>query len=146
MSGMSTYLENTIVDFLFRAQAYTPPPTLYVALYTAEPAASGGGTEVSGGSYARAATTSGLAGWAGTQGAGTTAASNGTSATTSNNGAITFPAPTADWGVITAFGILDAASGGNLLFYGILTNAKTVNDGDAAPAFAAAALSIQIDS
>lgn len=146
MSGMSNFLENTLIDFLFRAQSYAPPATVYVALYTAEPSDAGGGTEVSGGSYARVAVTSGLAGWAGTQGAGSTTASSGTDATTSNNAAITFPAPTANWGVVTSFGLLDGLSSGNLLFYGALTTPKTVNNGDAAPSFAAGALSIQIDN
>ena len=62
------------------------------------------------------------------------------------NGAITFPAPTASWGVVTGTGIFDAATGGNMLFYGALTISKTINNGDAAPVFSAAALSFQIDN
>ena len=60
---------------------------------------------------------------------------------TSNNGAITFPTPTAGWGTVTHFGIYDAASGGNLLFFGALTIAKTVNQADTVT-FPAASLSI----
>jgi hypothetical protein len=87
-----------------------------------------------------------LTNFAGTQAAGSTTASSGTGGTTSNNGAITFPAPTANWGSVVAFGIFDALSGGNLLFYANLTVAKTVNNGDAAPSFAAAALTVQEDN
>lgn len=146
MSSMSNYLENQLVDFLFRAQSFSPTADLYVALYTVAPNQAGGGTEVSGGSYARVAVTSGLAEWAGTQGSGTTAASDGTSGTTSNNAAITFPAPTAAWGVVVAFGILDAATAGNLLWWADLTNSKTINNGDAAPSFGISELTVQLDT
>lgn len=146
MGMLSDYLENKLIDHLFRGQAYSAPATLHVGLLTAAPSDTGGGTEVSGGSYARVAVTGSLANWAGTQGAGTTTASSGNSGTTSNNGAITFPAPTANWGVVTHFAIYDAASGGNLMFYGALSASKTINNGDAAPVFQAAALSLQLDN
>ncbi len=139
---MSDYLENKLVDHIFRAQSFSAPATLYVALFTAAPSDSGGGTEVSGGSYARVSVTSALANWAGTQSAGSTTASSGTGGATSNNGAITFPSPTANWGTVTHFGIFDAASSGNLLFHGALTASKTINSGDAAPSFQAAQLAV----
>jgi len=142
MSAMSDYLENKLVDHIFRAQSFSAPATLYVALFTAAPSDSGGGTEVSGGSYARVSVTSSLANWAGTQSAGSTVASSGTGGQTSNNGAITFPSPTASWGTVTHFGIFDAASSGNLLFHGALTASKTINSGDAAPSFQAAQLAV----
>jgi hypothetical protein len=146
MSNMSDYLENKLIDFLFRAQAFTAPTVLAVGLFTANPSDAGGGTEVSGGSYARVNLAPSLANWAGTQSAGSTTASTGTSGTTSNNSAITFPAPSANWGVITGIGIFDATTAGNLLFWGALTASKTVNSGDAAPSFAAAALAPQLDN
>ena len=156
MAAWSDFAENKLIDFFFRAQALgvtggsaaagTGPATLHVALLTAAPSDTGGGTEVSGGGYARVAVTSSLANWAGTQGAGTTTASSGTSGTTSDNNAITFPAPTANWGTITHYAVYDASAAGNLLFYGALTASKTVNNGDAAPAFAAGALTFQIDN
>lgn len=145
-TSMTDYLENKIVDWLVRGQTFTAPATVYVSLHTAACSDSSTGTEVTGGSYARVAVTSALANWAGTQSAGSTTASSGTGGTTSNNGAITFPAPTANWGVITHFGIFDAASAGNQLFCAALTTSKTVNNGDAAPSFAAGALTIQIDN
>lgn len=156
MAAMSDFLENKLIDWFFRAQAIgitgasaaggTGPTNLYIGLLTAAPSDTGGGTEVTGGSYARVTYASSLANWAGTQAAASTTASTGTGGTTSNNTAITFPAPTANWGTITHFGIYDASSAGNLLFWGALTASKTVNNGDAAPSFAAAALSIQIDN
>lgn len=146
MASLSDYLENKLIDQLFRGQAYSFPSTLYIALFTANPTDTGGGTEVSGGSYARVAVTCSLANWAGTQSAGSTTASSGTSGTTSNNAAITFPAPTANWGVITGMAIMDAASAGNVLIWNALTTNKTVNNGDAAPVFSIGALTFQIDN
>ena len=141
MSAMSDYLENKLVDQIFRAQTAPTTTTLYIALYTAAPSDSGGGTEVTGGSYARVAVTSSLANWAGTQSAGSTTASSGTGGATSNNNSITFPTPTATWGTVTHFAIYDAASGGNELFWGALTIAKTVNISDTV-SFPAASLSV----
>ena len=130
MSAMSDYLENKMVDQLFRGQTAPTTSTLYVALLTAAPSDSGGGTEVSGGAYARVAVTSSLTNWAGTQSAGSTTASSGTGGQTSNNIAITFPTPSATWGTATHFGIYDAPTGGNLLFHGALSIAKTINESD----------------
>lgn len=146
MAALSDYLENKLIDWLLRGQAFTPPATVYVALLTAAPSDSGGGTEVSGGSYARVAVASSLANWAGTQSAGSTAASSGTGGQTSNNNAVTFPAPTANWGVVTHTALYDAASGGNLLAWGALGASKTVNNGDAAPSFSAGQLIFQLDN
>lgn len=146
MTAKTNYLENKIIDWLFRGQTFTPPPTLYFGLMTANADDAATLTEVSGGSYARVALTPSLANFAGTQGAGTTVASTGTTATTSNNIAITYPAPTANWGGITGMGIWDAPSGGNLLVYTPLSTPKTVNNGDAAPTFAAGAFTYQDDN
>lgn len=141
MSAMSDYLENKLIDQLFRGQTAPTTSTLYVALYTAAPSDSGGGTEVSGNNYSRASVTSSLANWAGTQSTGSTTASSGTGGSTSNNAAITFATPSASWGTVTHFGIFDAASTGNLLFWGALTTSKTINSGDTV-SFPAGTLSV----
>jgi hypothetical protein len=139
----STLTDNTVT---WTAIATMPAPhALYVALLTAAPSDSGGGTEVSGGSYARVSVSSTLANWAGTQSAASTTASSGTGGQTSNNNAITFPAPTANWGTVTHFAIYDMPTSGNLLWWAALTTSKTVNNGDAAPSFAAAALTLTED-
>ena len=90
--AMSDYLENKLVDYVFRGQAYTAPTTVRRPRHRCRNDTACG-TEVTGGSYARVAVTSSLANWAGTQSAGSTTASTGTSGTISNNAAITFPAP-----------------------------------------------------
>lgn len=147
MAALSDYLENKVIDWLMRGQTFTPPATVYVGLdTTADNDADSAKVEVSGGAYARVPVASSLTNWAGTQSAGSTVASSGSSGTTSNNGTITFPAPTANWGSIVGFAVYDAASGGNLLWYGPLGTPKTVNNGDPAPSFAAGQLSLQIDN
>lgn len=146
-AALSNYFQNKFIDWLLRAQTFTPPATVYVALATVAPTAANTtscGTEVTGGSYARVAVTSSLANWAGTQSAGSTTASTGTSGQTSNNGTITFPAPTANWGTVVGFCLMDAATNGNMLIFAPLTTSKTVNNGDAAPSFAIGALTYTI--
>lgn len=143
--SMSDYLENKLVDHVFRATAFTAPLTLYVGLSTAACTDAGFGTEVTLGAYARVAVTSATTAWLGTHGT-ITGASSGTNGTISNAAAITFPAPTANWGVVTHFFIADALTGGNLLVCQALTTSKTINSGDAAPSFAASALTFQVDN
>lgn len=146
-AATSNFTQNKWIDSFMRAQTALTPATIYITLDTTAGTAQACGTEVSGGSFARQPITSALANWAGTQGAGTTSASSnasGTSGTTSNNNPISFPAPTANWGTVVGFCGFDASSGGNLLFYAPLTTPKTVNSGDAAPSFAAGALTFTI--
>lgn len=150
MSSATDFFENKFIDWLLRGQALgitgasagagSGPTNTYVALFTANPTDAGGGTEVTGGSYARVAVASTLANWAGTQGAGTTTASTGTGGQTSNNNTIAFPAPTANWGTVTGYALFDASTGGNMLITSPLVTSKTVNNGDSAPAFPAGAL------
>jgi len=144
--SFTDYAENKLVDTLFRAQASGIPASWYVGLDTATCTEAGGGTEVTGGSYARVAVTSSLANWAGTQAAASTTASTGTGGTTSNNATLTFPAPTANWGSVVSVRVWDAASAGNAWLCFPLTIAKTINNGDAAPSFAAGALTVQVDN
>ena len=144
--ALTNYAENKIIDAVIRGQTLGAPATWYVALYTTCPTDSTGGTEVSGGSYARVAVTAGLTQWAGTQSAGSTTASSGTGGTTSNNATVTFPAPTASWGTVACWGLTDASSAGNIWVYSTLTVSKTINNGDAAPSFAAGAATFQIDN
>jgi hypothetical protein len=128
MANISDYYENKFIDHMLRAVAFTPPSTIYLALYTAAPTDAGGGTEVSGGSYARQSFT-------------LSAASGGA---TSNSADITFPTATANWGTIVAVGIFDASTNGNLLMWGTLTTSKTVSSGDTFK-IAAGDLDITID-
>lgn len=156
MASMSDFLENKLIDWFFRGQALgvtgasagagSGPTNLYFGLLTAAPSDTGGGTEVTGGSYARVTVACTTTNFDNTQNANTTAVSSGATGTTRNSIAITFPSPTANWGVCTHIGIYDAVSSGNLLFWSALVAAKTVNNGDAAPTFAINSLTLQIDN
>ena len=141
--ALSDYVENNAIDYIFRAQTWTIGATFYVGLSTAACSDSSVGTEVSGGSYARASITRSLANFAGTQSAGSTTASSGTGGQTSNNVAINFATPTAGWGTVTHFFISDASSGGNLILCQSLTTSKTINTGDSV-SFAIAALTVTL--
>lgn len=108
------YLDNNFVNLALRNTAFTPPATVYVALYTVAPTASGGGTEVSGGNYGRQLVTF-------------SAPVNGQ---TSNTADIVFPVATGSWGTITSFALLDNSSGGNMLYFGTLSSSRLVQASD----------------
>jgi hypothetical protein len=144
-SGQSTYSINKVtVDWLMRGQTFTQLTNVYVGLFStcpSSPTSTNAGTELSGNGYGRITVAASLAAWAGTQGSGTTAISSGTSGVTSNNAAITFSQATANW-TVNCVGIWDAATSGNLLFWGAVTGAPvTVGSGSTA-SFAAGALTI----
>ncbi len=113
MADFSDFLENELLDHVFRNSAYTPPAAVYLALYTAAPTDAGGGTEVSTGGYSRQAITFG-------------AASGGAIANTS---AVEFTASAANFGTIVAVGIFDASTSGNLLAWNEITSV-VINEGD----------------
>ena len=116
------------------------PATTYVGLFTAAPttnaSASYTGTEVSGSAYARVAVTS-SSGWSALSGGSTTPSQ------ISNAGVITFPTPTGSWSTIVAVGIWDAATTGNLLWWGTITS-QAIGTGVVA-SFAIGALVLTMD-
>jgi hypothetical protein len=113
VSAFSNYLENKVLLHVFGATAYSAPSTLYLALYTVAPDDTGGGTEVSGTSYARQ-----------------TIAFTVVNDTASNTSAVEFPTAGSTWGTVVAVGIFDNLTSGNLLAYGNLTSSKTIASGD----------------
>lgn len=133
MSNMSDYLEVQLRKHLFRTGSFTKPTVLGVGLFTVTPSDAGGGTEVTGGSYARVDLPPLDANWT---------APDSTGGLTDNAVAITFPTPSANWGTVVAFGIFDATTAGNLLVWGPITPNKTINNGDPAPSFAIGALDV----
>lgn len=116
MAALSDYAEKLLLDWAMTTGSATRPTAWYVALYTAAPSDSGGGTEVSTGGYARQSVTFDAASSPG--------------GTTSNNNTVSFTASGASYGTVTHIGIHTAATGGQLLWHGAMTASKTVADGD----------------
>jgi hypothetical protein len=133
----SNYLENAILDHVLGGGDFTRPATVYVALFTDSNTQTqrdaGTVTEVAGSAYARVAVTNNATNWP--------AASGGSK---SNGTAITFPTPTGSWGTVTAFGLYDASTAGNLLYHGDLTASQAVASGNTV-SFAVAALVVSED-
>ena len=125
MSAASNYLENKVLDHVLRNTSFSQPSGLYLALFnnTSGSAATNleAGTltdevSTSGTAYARTAITF-------------NAASSGSA---TNNGAVTFATATANWGSITHVAVMDGDTegAGNVLFWGAVTTAKTIETGD----------------
>ena len=111
--SFSNYLETEVLDHVFGGNAYTAPTTLYLALFTSDNTDSGGGTEVSGGAYARQSVAFTV---------------SGNTATTSAD--VEFPTATANYGTVVAVAVMDASTGGNQLAYAGLSSDKTIETGD----------------
>ena len=114
--AFSDYLEDKLLKHTFANTAYTSPGTVYLGLFTAAPSDTGGGTEVSGGSYARISCAFSVSG------------SDPTLCT--NSSAAEFATATGTWGSVGWVGVFDASSSGNLLAWAALTASKTVSSGD----------------
>jgi hypothetical protein len=110
----SDYLEVNLLNHVLRATSFTAPGAVYLAAFTVAPTDAGGGTEVSGGAYARQTITF--------------AAPSGNQVANSTD--ILFPIATASWGTVVHFGIFDAPSGGNLLYHTALAASRTIASSD----------------
>jgi hypothetical protein len=130
---MTSYLRKALGDESIGKAAFSQPAAVYLALFTSSPGDAGSLTgEVSGGSYARQDITAALSSF------------NLATGIASNTLAVDFPNPTGNWGTITYAGIIDAASGGNVLYYEALPNARAVVSGGRHVQFAVGALQIRI--
>jgi len=118
----SDYLELKVLDKVLGATDFTPPATVYFALYSVTPSDSGGGTELVTGTspgYARVAVTN-----------NTTNFPNASAGAKTTGADITFPTNTsggAAWLAAIAWAILDASTGGNLLLLGAMTSLACPN-------------------
>lgn len=118
MTAKADYLENAVINAALRNTVGPfPIAQAYLALFTAAPGETGGGTEVGAGvGYSR-------------QAVAFDAPSNGA---TQNTALESFgPCTTTNWGSITHAALVDAASGAaNFLYYGALAVARTINVDD----------------
>lgn len=128
--GMTNSAVHSILDFLFRNQAYSQPAT-YMGLVTTTSSDTAAGTEVSGGSYARVLVNK--------AGGASPAWSTPSGGVTDNANAVTFTTATASWGTVVGAGVWSASSAGTLLWYGNDTADQAVASGDTVQ-FAAGAI------
>lgn len=113
----SDYTEGNILKAVFQATAYPLPTGLYVALFNGLTSqvnrdannSTSTATEVAGNAYTRVNLSPSSANWPIT-GAGPTVLHNGA--------IVNFPTPSATWGTIYAFGMYDALTVGNLVYWG----------------------------
>ena len=113
-TAASNYLENALVDYVLRNTGTPTSANVYLALFTTDPGEDASGTEVSGNGYARQATAF-------------DAPANGV---TQNTALESFTASGGNFGTVTHFAIFDALTVGNMLYYGVMTASKVINDGD----------------
>jgi hypothetical protein len=117
--AFSDYLENKVLNLLMGSAAYSVPATLYIAALTAVPTDAGGGTEVSGGGYARISVTNDT----GTFPTSVAAEKNlGTSKA--------FPEATTNWGTVQSIGIFNHPTAGDLLMWAAISPGQLINTGD----------------
>lgn len=142
MACFTPDLETAIINNLLRGQSLNfggsasgaATASTYVGLFTALPVGGIGGTEVTGGSYARVEVVSTTGNW--------TAPSNGE---TANVAPIKFAVPSANWGDVLGVGIWSASTGGTLLLHGSISPTRTITSGQAAPVFVPSALILRLD-
>lgn len=121
MGSKSNYLENALLNYVLGRTPWTPPDSVYVALYTVAPGENSSGTEVSstGTGYTRVQVPNDTTYWPTT--------SNGQK---SNAMDIVWPIAQSDWGTVVAWALCDAATGGNILIYGDVQPSRPVIAGD----------------
>lgn len=136
--SFSDFLENALLDHVWGDDSYTAPsPNIYVGLSTTAIQEDGTGVTEPADGYARVEVTNNLTNWP----AATTVANVGTK---QNGTEIEFATATGDWGEVVDFFFSDAATLGNMVAYGNLDVAKTINEGDTAT-FEAESITITLD-
>ena len=121
MGSKTDFLENELLDHVLRGDTYTAPTGVWSALFTVIPSDTTGGTEVTTATslYTRVTTTFSTA--------GLTAAGQSV-----NSGAVNFGTVTAGDSIgIVGWGLLDASTAGNLLYWATVAT-TTLQVGDQA--------------
>jgi hypothetical protein len=135
----NTTLGSTTVDNLvtwITLQVGYPKRPIWVSLHLVTDTLDTGVSECAGGGYARVSYDPSDANWT---------APDTTSGITRNALPITFPSPSASWGLVQAFGIWDSQTGGRFIIGGQLNAAKSINASDPAPLFPASSLVLTFD-
>lgn len=132
MSGqLSSYLENALLLQLLNGGAAVTPANVYLALFTTLPSGGAGGTEASGGGYARLAVLTDNSHWTVTANSAANAADL---AMFTASGAVSSSAN------IVGFGLYDASTSGNLLAYAPVATPAAITTSGQVPTFTAGTL------
>lgn len=143
MAGsMSDFLEKRIQNHVLVQNSFTPSSVMYIGLWTD----SNTDAQHDAGTYTEA--------WPGNwtnyaripvSANGCFFSASGTTAYVSNTSALSWAAVNAAGATtVSAFGLFDANSAGNLYYWASLTVPKTINSGDT-PSFAVGAIGLQLD-
>ncbi len=129
MAAVSDFLEQRVMNHVFRDTTYSKPSVIAIALTTNLPSDGQTGATIpevaNSGSYARVNLCA----------PGTTCNAqftHSTSGVLTNTNLISFTAASADWGMVSGVAICDSAThgAGNVLWHGALTVARDVRNGD----------------
>lgn len=135
--GKASTASNGLLQHVFRTTSYTAPTNTYTGLMSTCPTTGNNGTELTGNGYTRsAAIAKGDSSWS------YTAATYIGASTVANAAAVSFPTvTTANW-TVNCFGVYDAATTGNLLYWGPVSGAPVTVTVGATASFAIGALTI----
>jgi hypothetical protein len=130
MGSFTDYTEKAVMNAICgNAAAAFSSISMWMGLFTAAPSDASGGTECTGGSYARKSS-----------GAWTSM-----TALVANVATITYATASNSWGgVITHFALIDDSATGNMIAWGTLTASRSIATNDVA-AFAIGSLTISLD-
>ena len=123
MASFSDYSENKVLNYLLRGETFAVP-NLYLALFTSsnglESNTPASQTEIStsGTGYARVAIPS------------YTGFASAASGQTTNVSTFEFPTAQVDWGTITHGALMDAETGGNVVWWSALSAPRVIYSGD----------------
>ena len=132
MGSFSDYLEDAVLDHIFKFAVYTTETNLYIALCTSTPTdadTTAPAGELSGGGYLRIKCNT----W-----------DEAAAGATENTQTVTFPQATADLGTVTHFAICNKTTVGAMLAWGALSSPRVISSGDTA-SFATGDLDVTLD-
>ena len=115
--SMTDFTEDAVLEHFFNNVDLASYATVWLGLFSAAPSDTGGGTELTGNGYARIDVSGNFT-------------VGGVATRAGNTAAIEFQASGGDWSSATHFGVFSLVTAGTLLFWGALTTARQIDDGE----------------
>ncbi len=132
MGSLTDFMEKEVLDHCLKVGSYSPPATVYVALWVGDPldTAAGGAECTAANGYAREAITFAAA----------------SSRAVAQTGDIEFgPCVTTSWGTVTHYALMTAITGGDMMAHGSLNASKEIVDGNT-PTISSGAITITLSA